>query len=462
MSARELPFNVEAEQAVLGGLMLAPQALAKISDWLPESDFYRADHRAIYRAICSLAPKGAVDAVTMSDWFEANGLGDVIGGPAYLIELANMTPSAANISAYGEIVSEKSRLRQAVSIGQQLAADAQAGGADARLVMATAAHALAQLQADKQRGGLEPVKGMLQDWFAGLRQRWENGGEASGLQTPFHDVNAELGGMEPGQLIILAARPSMGKTILALQVAIFQALRGIRTGYFSLEMTRMQLLNRAVACIGQVDYSWIKRPDPSTEEVWPRITNAMALLRDAPLLIDETPSLNIDQVIARAKRAHMQGEMGLIVVDHLHEMQIDGDNENFERARDARRLKALGKECGCPVLLLAQLNRKLEERADKRPMMSDLRGSGGLEEVADLICFLYRDDYYNTESHMRGLVEWIFGKNREGEKGKAVQLINRYGQMRAEDYDPMLHEPYVPANPKPQKSGWGRRRSNDD
>ena len=193
----------------------------------------------------------------------------------------------------------------------------------------------------------------------------------------------------------------------------------------------------------------------------------MAVLNDAPLIIDETPALTIDQVVARARRAHMQAPLKLIVVDHLHELQIDADNEHTEHARNVRQLKALGKECGCPVVILAQLNRKVEDRNDKRPRMSDLRGSGGIEEAADLILFVYRDDYYNQDSPDRGIVEVTIGKGRDVQTGRTIKLLNRYDQMRAEDYDSFRHEelypaPAVPAATNTQKSGWGRRARNDD
>lgn len=456
------PHSLEAEQAVLGGLMLAPESLAKVADWLDEEAFYRRDHRAVYRAIREMADKGAVDPVTLADWFEINGLSELIGGATYLIELANMTPSAANIVAYAEIVAEKARLRTAVGIGERLAGAALAVGAESRVVMADASHELAQLQADKQRGGLEPVRPMLGTWFKALSERFANGGQASGLQTPFADLNAAIGGLEPGTAIVIAARPNMGKSVIGEQITLHIAGQGTRSGYFSLEMTKDQLISRAVACIGRLDYEWIKRPDPSNEEAWPRVTNAMATLNEMPLVIDETPSLSIDQVIARARRAHMQAPLGLIVVDHMHELKIDSDNENSEHASNVRALKALGKEFGCPVVILAQLNRKLEERTDKHPRMSDLRGSGGIEEAADLILFIYRDDYYNPESPDRGIVEITVGKGRDVQTGRTIKLLNRYDQMRAEDYDPLLHEPYVPAETKTKKSGWGRRRSNDD
>lgn len=457
-SPRDLPFNVEAEQAVLGGLMLAPDALAKIGDWLDETAFFRRDHQMIYRAIRELADKGPIDPVTLSDWFELNGLGDLIGGAAYLIELANGTPSAANIDAYANIVAEKGRLRHAIMIGERLKGAALAPGAESRVVLAEAAHELAQLQVDTQRGALEPVRPMLVEWFQGLTERYNNGGARKGLPTPWVDLNRAIGAMEPGQLIILAARPSMGKTVLALQVALFTALRGIRTGYFSLEMTRQQLLDRAVACVGQVSYKWVKEPDQSSDEPWPRVTNAMALLRDAPLLIDETPSLSLAQVGARAQRAHMQAPLGLAVVDHLHEMFIDGEREDLEHGKNVRGLKALGKKLGCPMLVLAQLNRKLEERANKRPTMPDLRGSGAIEECGDLILFGYRDEYYNPESPDKGLVELIVGKGRDVEKGTVIKLISKFDQMRADDYDPLMHEPYIPATSNTQMSGGWRRK----
>ena len=460
MSAHELPFNVDAEQAVLGGLMLAPSALAKISDWLDEQAFFRRDDQLIYRAVCALSAKGdPVDAVTLADWFDDNDLGDLIGGPAYLIELANMTPSAANIVAYAEIVAEKAKLRSAVTAGESLVQAALAPGAEAGLVLAQAAHELAQLQASEQRGGLEPVRPIMKQWFHSLKERYEGGGKASGLPTPWHDLNKVIRGLQEGELTILAGRPNMGKSVLGLQIAIFCALRGIRTALFSLEMTHQQVMDRAVACVGGVDFEWLKSPDSASEEQWPRVTNAMTQIYEAPLLIDETPGLSAAQLEARVRRAHLQAPLGLIVIDHIHEMQIEGENENLEHARNARAIKRIAKSVGCASLALAQLNRKVEDRQDKRPRMSDLRGSGGLEEVADLILFAHREDYYDPGTHLKGLLEVMVAKGRDVKTGSSVHLLNRFDQMRAEDYDGFLPEPPEPVT---KKSGWGRKARNDD
>lgn len=437
------PHAIDAEQAVLGGLMLTPQALAKIADWFTEDDFYRRDHRLIFRAINELAnrPGAACDAVTMGDWFDTNGIADLIGGSAYLVELANNTASASNIVAYAEIVAEKSRLRRAIDVGTRLTEAAWMRGAESGLVASDAMQAISKLQATQQRGGLKAAKSMLSRWFQDLTERYQRGDAVMGMPTPWHRLDELTHGFQPGELIVIAARPNMGKSVMGGQLAAATAMRGIRTAMFSLEMTEKQVMRRAVACFGGIDHDWLMQP-VDDDTAWHRVSNAVAMLNDAPLLVDDTPALSLLQLQARARRAHLQSPIGLIVVDHLHEMAIDDPKQEASAiGRNVQGLKTLGKEFNCPVVVLAQLNRALKDRSDKRPTMTDLRGSGDIEQKADVVLFLHREDYHDPKTHLRGIVEVSIGKGRDIKTGERVYLRNRYDQMRLDDYDDLLPEP---------------------
>lgn len=451
------PQAIDAEQAVLGGLMLATSALMQIRDWLHEDDFYRKDHRLIYRAICELDDrKKPCDAVTLSDWFEDTGLRELIGGAGYLIELAHTTPSAANIVAYAEIVAEKSKLRQAISIGTALMTAAWERGADSAEVVAIANERLAKMQQASQRGGLRPAKAALKAYFAEAMERYQGGSQLLGLPTPWSELNDALGGLEPATVYVVGARPNMGKSVLALQVAATAAKLGYGTAVYSLEATAKRCMARLVACFGRLSFRFARQPDsdPSHEEYWPRMTNGVALLSEIPLFIDDTPGLTIEQFMARTRRAHKQRPLGLVVLDHMHTMRLDPKKEeHVELGRIVQEAKVLAHELNVPVVLMAQLNRAVTGRADKRPQMSDLRGSGVIEQEADVILFLHREDYYNRDTHLAGIVEVIVAKGRDIETGKTIYLHNRYDEMRLDNYDGIPPEPLAPA----AASGWSKK-----
>jgi replicative DNA helicase len=449
------PHDITAEQAVLGALMLAPESLAKVSDWLTEHDFYRADHRLIYRAVAALIDRGSpVDTVTMMDWFDANGLADLIGGAGYLIELNNATASAARIVAYAEIVSEKSRLRAAIGVGTKLVESAWGRGADAEQVIGHAAHELSQMHASKLRGALEPVKAAMKRMQTELMARYQRGPGLLGEPWPWKDLNDCTKGLRDGVLYIVGARPSMGKSIFGLQTALFHALRGHNSAFFSVEMTAEECMARAVACVGEIPHDWVENPakeDDNAEWYWSRLSDATARIIDAPLLIDETPSLSVDQWMARSRRAHMQNPLRLIVLDHIHDMAIDPKREaRHEIGRIVQGGKTLAKELRCPVVMLAQLNRSLANRSDKRPTMTDLRESGEIEQKADVILFLHREDYYQPDTHLRGMVEVIPAKGRNIRTGQHIGLQNVFGEMRMADWV----GPW-PASPEPERKSRG-------
>lgn len=451
------PHDVNAEQAVLGALMLVPTSLAKISDWLEEADFYRADHRLIYRAVSALIGRGSpVDIVTMMDWFESAGLAESIGGTGYLIELNEATASAANIVAYAEIVVQKSRLRSAIDVGTKLIESAWGRGGDAEQVIGVATHDLSQLQASKLRGGLEPAKiGMIR-MQTELMDRYRRGPALLGQPWPWQELNHCTKGLRDSVVYIIAARPSMGKSVMGLQVAINNALNGNNTAFFSVEMSADECMARGVACVGEIPHEWVESPndkDMDADFYWSRLSDATQRIIESPLLIDETPSISIAQLMARARRAHMQKPLRLIVVDHMHDMAIDPKQARFDYGLIVQGGKVLAKEFKCPVVILAQLNRQAASRTDKRPTMTDLRESGEIEQKADVILFLHREDYYDKNTHMKGVVEVIPAKGRNIKTGENILLKNVFSEMRMADW--VGEWPEAPE--REHKSGRGMR-----
>ena len=418
------PHSIDAEQAVLGGLLLAPDALDQVADRLGAEDFYRRDHRLIWRAVNELANKGMpCDAVTLGDWFESNGLAEMVGGAGYLIELANSTPSAANIAAYAEIVREKSVLRQLIDAGTSITEDGyRPEGKSVHEVLESAEQRVFHIAESGARGKKDSVsmREAVKDAFKLLTERYQNRGQLTGVSTGFTDLDELTSGLQPSDLIIVAARPSMGKTAFALNIAETAALGSKKAVVvFSMEMSSSQLAFRLISSVGRIHQQHL-RNGTLEEEDWPRVSNAIALLSDAKIFIDDTPSLSPVELRSRARRLHREhGGLGLIVIDYLQLMQVPGNTENraTEISEISRSLKGLAKELNVPVIALSQLNRSLEQRADKRPMMSDLRESGAIEQDADVIMFIYRDEYYNQDSSDKGVAEIIIGKHRHGPTG---------------------------------------------
>ncbi len=417
------PHSIDAEQAVLGGLMLAPEAWDKVADRLNEDDFYRKDHRLIYRAISELSNKGMpYDAVTLGEWFEANGIAELVSGASYVIQLANTTPSAANIVAYADIVREKSVLRQLIDAGTEIASDGfQPEGRATQEILESAEQRVFRIAEAGARGrqGFVSMRSAVKDAFKILHQRYESGGKVTGIPTGFNDFDELTAGLQPADLIIVAARPAMGKTALALNMAEYAALKTKKAvAVFSMEMSASQLAFRLISSLGRINQQHLRTGDLQEEE-WPRVTSAITLLSEAKIFIDDTPALSPSELRARARRLKREHDLGLIVIDYLQLMQVPGNKENraTEISEISRGLKALAKELNIPVVALSQLNRSLESRTDKRPLMADLRESGAIEQDADVIVFIYRDEYYNQDSTEKGVAEIIIGKQRNGPTG---------------------------------------------
>ncbi|PWY57416.1 replicative DNA helicase [Legionella qingyii] len=428
------PHSVEAEQSILGGLMLDNEVWDKVSNKLCEADFYRTEHRILFRAISSLVKKDQpFDVVTLLDALKSYNELDDAGGEAYLFELANNTPSVANISAYADIVREKSVQRQLIAVATEIADSAyNPGGRQVPelLDMAeTRVFAIGEQTAGD--GGPENIKSVLVRAVEKIDALYHNGDAITGLATGLSDLDEMTSGLQPSDLVIVAGRPSMGKTTLVMNMAEHAAIKsGKPVLVFSMEMPSDSLAMRMMSSLGRIDQHKI-RTGKLDDDDWPRVTSAVHMLSEAPLFIDDTPALSPGEMRARARRlAKDHGNLGLIVVDYLQLMKVPGfgaDNRTAEISEISRSLKSLAKELQVPVIALSQLNRSLEQRADKRPVMSDLRESGAIEQDADLICFIYRDEVYHEDSPDKGTAEIIVAKQRNGPIGKVrVAFIGKY------------------------------------
>ncbi|QNP40798.1 replicative DNA helicase [Lysobacter solisilvae (ex Woo and Kim 2020)] len=418
------PQSIEAEQAVLGGLMLAPDAWDRVADRITDADFYRRDHQLIYRAIRELAEKNRpYDAVTLGEWFDSMGMSEQVAGGAYLIELASSTPSAANIVAYADIVRDKAILRQLIDVGTEIVNNGfQPEGRDSGEILEDAERqVLAIAQANSEgKTDFTPVTKALAEAFDVLQTRYANGDGVTGLSTGYTELDMMTAGLQKTDLIILAARPAMGKTTLALNMAEYAAFRSkLPVAVFSMEMSASQLAMRLISSVGRVNAQRL-RTGQLEDEDWSRVTSAIRQLREAKIFIDDEPGMSPVKLAAKARRLKREHGLGLIVIDYLQLMAVPGNSENraTEISEISRSLKGLAKELQVPVIALSQLNRSLETRTDKRPVMADLRESGAIEQDADMIMFIYRDDYYNKEnSPDKGLAEVIIGKQRSGPTG---------------------------------------------
>jgi len=420
------PHSVEAEQAVLGGLLLDNSAWDKIGDFIGESDFYRADHRVLYQHVSRLIQAGKpADVITVSESLDQAGKLAEVGGLAYLGALAQNTPSAVNIRRYAEIVRDRGIMRQLVQVGSEIAESAFSPlGRDANELLNQAeskVFAIAE-QGARGRQGFIDIRPIIAQVVERIDQLHASPSEITGVPSGFIDLDRMTSGLQQGDLVIVAGRPSMGKTAFALNIAENIALNDhLPVAVFSMEMSGAQLVMRMIGSVGKVDQLKVRTGRIADDE-WPRLTDAWGRLNDAPIYIDETPALNSLELRARARRLHRQvggPGLGLIVVDYLQLMSSSspGENRATEISEISRSLKALAKELSVPVIALSQLNRSLEQRPNKRPVMSDLRESGAIEQDADVILFIYRDEVYNPDTQDKGVAEIIVGKQRNGPTG---------------------------------------------
>jgi len=435
------PHSIEAEQSVLGGLLLAPAAWDQVADLVVEEDFYREDHRLIFRAIRELHDLSKpADAVTVTEWFESRGQAGLVDGGVYIGQLVNATPSAANIVAYAEIVREKSILRSLIEVGTEVAGGAyRSDGRDSQTLLEEAERLIFAIadRGSRHRSNFVSVQESIKAAIERIQELHEFEGEITGISTGFKDFDQMTAGLQPSDLIIVAGRPAMGKTSFAMNLAEHAAIKhGVPVAVFSMEMASLQLVLRLFASLGQIDMKSL-RTGQLQELDWPKLTSAMNLLQKSHIFIDETPALSPSELRARARRLKREHQIGLIVVDYLQLMAVPGTRENraTEIAEISRSLKALAKELNVPVVALSQLNRSLEQRPNKRPVMADLRESGSIEQDADLIVFIYRDEVYNPETPEKGKAEIIIGKHRNGATG-TVSLAFQGQWVRFVNYAP--------------------------
>jgi replicative DNA helicase len=422
------PHSIEAESSVLGGLLLDNAAWDRVGDLLNDSDFYRYEHRLIYSAMTTLinASKPA-DVITVYEQLQNLGKSEEVGGLSYLNSLAQYVPSASNIRRYAEIVRERAILRKLVSVSDEIATNAfNTQGRPVATIVDEAEQKIFNIgeEGSRMKQGFQSMDTLVVDLLDRVQEMADNPNDITGVPTGFYDLDRMTSGFQAGDLVVLAARPSMGKTALAINIAEHVALHeGLPVAVFSMEMGAAQLAVRVVGSIGRIDQTHLRTGKLSDEE-WPRLTEAIEKLRTVSLHIDESAGLNSSELRANARRlARKCGKLGLIVVDYLQLMSGtsgggNGENRATELGEISRGLKMLAKELQCPVIALSQLNRSVETRTDKRPMMSDLRESGAIEQDADIIMFIYRDDYYAKElSKEPGVAEVIIAKQRNGPTG---------------------------------------------
>ncbi|MEJ1336866.1 MAG: replicative DNA helicase [Candidatus Sedimenticola sp. (ex Thyasira tokunagai)] len=423
-SLRMPPHNIQAEQSVLGGLMLDNSTWDQIADRVVEIDFYRREHQLIFRTIELLADRSKpFDVVTLSESLERHGQLDEAGGMIYLGTLAQDTPSAANIRAYADIVREHSVMRQLIKVGTEVADSGFAPeGRESAELLDEAERKVFEIaeKGAKSRGGFESIKSLLTKAVDKIETLFEQDEPITGLSTGFSDFDDRTSGLHPADLVIVAGRPSMGKTTFAMNIAENVAINSkLPVAVFSMEMPGEALAMRMMSSLGRINQSRVRNGKLEDDE-WPRLTSAVSLLAEAKLYIDDTPAMSPLEVRARARRLMREhGELGLIMIDYLQLMQVPGMSENRtnEISAISRSLKALAKELNVPVIALSQLNRSLESRTNKRPIMSDLRESGAIEQDADLVVFIYRDEVYNEDSPDKGRAEIIIAKQRNGPIG---------------------------------------------
>lgn len=417
------PHSIEAEQAVLGGLMLEDKAWDRIADKLSDQHFYRRDHRLIYQAMTKLKSEGhPLDVITVSETLQKSDILESAGGLSYLGELAKNTPTAANIVAYADIVYERAILRELIEVGSVIADDAfNPQGRSSFEILDQAEKHVFDISQRRSRGtGPESIRFSVAKALDNIEKRSHNKAAITGIATGFSDLDKMTAGLQAGDLVIIAGRPSMGKTVLGMNIAEHAALKGDKTVLvFSMEMPNEAIATRLLSSLGRLDQNKI-RTGNLNEQDWQRVTSAVSLLSNAKIFIDDSAALTPMELRARARRVAKENpDLGLIVIDYLQLMRgsSQGENRTAEISEISRSLKALAKELHVPVIALSQLNRSLEQRPNKRPVMSDLRESGAIEQDADLIVFIYRDEVYNEDSPDKGTAEIIIGKHRNGPIG---------------------------------------------
>ncbi len=443
------PHSLEAERSVLGGLLLDNEAWDGVSERIVPNDFYRRDHQMIFEAMTELAEKATpFDLVTISEVLDQKNELEQIGGLAYLAEVARNTPSASNIVAYAEIVRERSTLRQLIKASNKIAENSyDTEGRTSDELLNEAERLVFEIAESRPKfGGPEGMVTILKKTVEKIDELYKLDSTMTGISTGFKDLDGMTSGLQPSDLVIVAGRPSMGKTTFAMNVVENVTLSQDNTVVvFSMEMPNESLMLRMLSSLGRIDQTKV-RTGKLGDEDWPRLMSAVNLLQERKMFIDDTPALTPNEMRSRVRRIYREsGDIGLVMIDYLQLMRVPGlsDNRTAEISEISRSLKAMAKEFNCPVIALSQLNRSLEQRPNKRPVMSDLRESGAIEQDADVIAFIYRDEVYNKEDeNNKGLAEVIIGKQRNGPIG-TVHLAFRGQFTRFEDLAPEHYSEYA-------------------
>ena len=413
------PQNIEAEQAVLGAMLISKEAIAEAAQILNSEDFYREAHRIVFEAMMELSNKNqAVDNLTVVEQLNKENNLEKVGGIAFVTALANTVPTAANVAFYAKIVREKALMRKLINTATEIAAMGYEDNKDVDTILDKSEKMILQVAANRKTGDFMPINQIVIDTFSKIETLYESKGGLTGLPTGFKDLDKLTAGLQPSDLILVAARPSMGKTAFTLNIASYVATRENKpVAFFSLEMSKEQLMQRMLCAEGLVESQRLRVGDLD-EQDWQRLINAADKFSKAPLYIDDTPGITIMELRSKARRLQQEKGLSLILIDYLQLMQgrgnRNGDNRQQEISEISRSLKSLARELNVPVIALSQLSRSVESRQIKKPMLSDLRESGSLEQDADIVMFLYREDYYNAETENKNITDVIVAKHRNG------------------------------------------------
>jgi replicative DNA helicase len=414
------PQNIEAEQSVIGSMMLDRDVIPTVTEILKSEDFYRQDHVEIYEAIMDLFERAEpVDIITVSDQLRIRGSLDNVGSLEYLTHLVNSVPTTANVRHYSKIVEEKSLLRKLIRTSTDIVNLGYEANEEVEYVLDKAEKNIFDILQKRNLKGMSPIKDVLVDTFNRLEELYNNKGHITGVPTGFADLDFKTAGLQNSDLILIAARPAMGKTAFALNIAQHAAVHArVPVAIFNLEMSKDQLVNRMLCSEAMVD-SQRMRTGKLEDDDWTKIAHALGPMSDAPIYIDDTPGVSIMDIRAKCRRLKLEKNLGLIVIDYLQLMQGRGKNDSRQQevSEMSRGLKILAKELSVPIITLSQLSRAAETRTDHRPMLSDLRESGAIEQDADIVMFIYRDDYYNPDTEKKNVAEVIIAKHRNGSTG---------------------------------------------
>lgn len=419
------PHSVESEQSILGSILLDKDAIITVTETIKPDDFYKEAHKIIYECMITLSNKGEpIDLITLTEELRKQGHLNDIGGISYITSLSTIVPTTSNVKYYADIVKEKSVLRKLIKASNEIINLGYSGATKIEDVLEQAEKSIFDISQEKTSDDFKSINLVLMDAYDMIEKLYTNKSDVTGITTGFKDLNKKINGLQRTDLILIAARPAMGKTAFSLNLVQNAALKGdASVAVFSLEMSKEQLVQRMLSSQSSVDLKKIKTGTLNDND-WPRIIDAMAVLSDAKIHIDDTPGIKISELRSKCRKLKIEKGLDLVLIDYLQLMEGEGNNESRQQeiSKISRSLKILAKELNCPVVALSQLSRAPEQRADHRPMLSDLRESGAIEQDADIVMFLYRDEYYHADSESKNIGEVIIAKNRHGETG-SVELV---------------------------------------